>query len=148
MEGHEGPLAGLPAGLQWARAETPDALFIASVAADTPFIPDDLVARLLAALEDAGASSAIASSGGEWTPVVGVSASGCRYAGRSVAPGHSRGTPLATAQGGAVVEFPFVEIGGEPIDPFFNVTREKIWKSARSSRGGAGAWLVNLRLSG
>ena len=31
IEGYAGPLAGLHAGIEWARAETPDAKFIASV---------------------------------------------------------------------------------------------------------------------
>jgi molybdopterin-guanine dinucleotide biosynthesis protein A len=122
IEGHEGPLAGLQAGLQWARAETPDARFIASVAADKPFIPEDLVARLLAALKDAGASSAIASSGGEWTPVVGVwSVALSDTLAEALRQGVRAVHRFATEKGGAVVEFPFVEIGGEPIDPFFNV---------------------------
>jgi molybdenum cofactor guanylyltransferase len=133
MEGHEGPLAGLQAGLQWARAETPDALFIASVAADTPFIPDDLVARLLAAREDAGASSAIASSDGEWTPVVGVwSVALSDTLAEALRQGIRAVHRFATAQGSAVVEFPFVEIGGEPIDPFFNVNTPEDLEKARA----------------
>jgi molybdenum cofactor guanylyltransferase len=133
IEGHEGPLAGLRAGLQWARAETPDARFIASVAADTPFIPDDLVARLLAALKDAGASSAIASSGGEWTPVVGVwSVALSDTLAEALRQGVRAVHRFATEKGSAVVEFPFVEIGGEPIDPFFNVNTPEDLEKARA----------------
>ncbi|MGZ5851991.1 MAG: molybdenum cofactor guanylyltransferase MobA [Hyphomicrobium sp.] len=133
IEGHEGPLAGLHAGLQWARAETPDARFIASVAADTPFIPDDLVARLLAALEQAGASSAIASSGGEWTPVVGVwSVALSDTLAEALRQGVRAVHRFATAQDSSVVEFPFVEIGGERIDPFFNVNTPEDLDRARA----------------
>ena len=133
IEGHEGPLAGLQAGLQWARAETPDARFIASVAADTPFIPDDLVARLLAALDDAGASSAIASSGGEWTPVVGLwSVALADALAEAMRQGVRAVHRFATARGSAVVEFPFVEIGGERIDPFFNVNTPADLEKARA----------------
>ncbi|MDB6177193.1 molybdenum cofactor guanylyltransferase MobA [Paracoccus sp. Z330] len=39
-----GPLAGILAGLDWAAGQGHDA--IVSAAADTPFLPDDLVARL------------------------------------------------------------------------------------------------------
>jgi molybdenum cofactor guanylyltransferase len=132
-EGFMGPLAGLQAGLQWARAETPDARFIASVAADTPFIPDDLVARLLAALEQAGASSAIASSGGEWTPVVGVwSVALSDMLAEALRQGVRAVHRFATAQHSAVAEFPFVEIGGEPIDPFFNVNTPEDLEKARA----------------
>jgi molybdopterin-guanine dinucleotide biosynthesis protein A len=122
MEGYAGPLAGLQAGLDWARRETPDARFIASVAADTPFIPGDLVARLRAALEDAGASSAIAASGGAWTPVVGIwSLALADTLAEALREGVRAVHRFAAAQRSAVVDFPLVEIGGEPIDPFFNV---------------------------
>jgi len=42
--GHAGPLAGVLAGLDWAAGQ--DAEAIVTVAADTPFFPFDLVARL------------------------------------------------------------------------------------------------------
>jgi molybdopterin-guanine dinucleotide biosynthesis protein A len=133
IEGHAGPLAGLQAGLQWARAETRDARFIASVAADTPFIPDDLVARLLAALEQAGASSAIASSSGEWTPVIGLwSIALADTLAEALRQGVRAVRRFAMAQGSAVVEFPLEEIGGEPIDPFFNVNTPEDLERARA----------------
>jgi molybdopterin-guanine dinucleotide biosynthesis protein A len=133
IEGHAGPLAGLQAGLQWARAETRDARFIASVAADTPFIPDDLVARLLAALEQAGASSAIASSSGEWTPVIGLwSIALADTLAEALRQGVRAVRRFAMAQGSAVVEFPLEEIGGEPIDPFFNVNTPEDLEKARA----------------
>lgn len=49
VEGFAGPLAGVLAGLEWARANEPDAEFVVSVAGDTPFFPRDLVSRLLSA---------------------------------------------------------------------------------------------------
>jgi len=47
IDGFAGPLAGVLAGLDWAAEQGADA--IVSVAADTPFFPRDLVARLMAA---------------------------------------------------------------------------------------------------
>ncbi len=47
MPGHQGPLAGLLAGLGWA-AGLPGVSHLATVATDTPFLPDDLIARLRA----------------------------------------------------------------------------------------------------
>ncbi|QGX96923.1 molybdenum cofactor guanylyltransferase MobA [Roseovarius faecimaris] len=44
-----GPLAGVLAGLDWAADQGAD--LVVSVAADTPFFPDDLVARLLSCSE-------------------------------------------------------------------------------------------------
>ena len=64
-----GPLAGILAGLDWAAANRPDLAFAASAAADTPFLPADLVARLHAARNAAGSALACASSGGRAHPV-------------------------------------------------------------------------------
>lgn len=48
LTGHLGPLAGVHAGMVWARAH--GFTHIASVAGDTPFFPSDLIARLQSAL--------------------------------------------------------------------------------------------------
>jgi molybdopterin-guanine dinucleotide biosynthesis protein A len=55
IEGFAGPLAGLHAGLQQARHP-----LVATVPCDSPFLPLDLVARLLEALESRGADLAVA----------------------------------------------------------------------------------------
>lgn len=133
MRGQLGPLAGLQAGLDWARRETPDARFIASVAADTPFIPDDLVARMLTAIEDTGATSAIASSGGAWTPVIGVwSVALADALADALQEGVRAVHHFAQARGSAVVEFPHREIGSEHVDPFFNVNTPADLERARA----------------
>ena len=44
LPGHLGPLAGVLAGLRWAKAQGMS--HVASVAGDTPFFPTDLVTRL------------------------------------------------------------------------------------------------------
>ncbi|WP_170772619.1 molybdenum cofactor guanylyltransferase MobA [Ruegeria lacuscaerulensis] len=49
VEGFAGPLAGVLAGLDWAAEEGADC--IVTAAADTPFFPRDLVARLVDAAE-------------------------------------------------------------------------------------------------
>lgn len=49
IDGFAGPLAGVLAGLDWAAEQGADS--IVTAAADTPFFPTDLVARLLAASE-------------------------------------------------------------------------------------------------
>lgn len=60
IEGFAGPLAGVLAGLDWAAEQGAEALV--SVAADTPFFPTDLVARLEAARRDTGHPIAMAAS--------------------------------------------------------------------------------------
>ena len=49
VEGFAGPLAGVLAALDWTAAHRPDLAYVASAAADTPFLPRDFVARLHAA---------------------------------------------------------------------------------------------------
>ncbi len=54
VPGYAGPLAGLQAGMQHASGE-----WVASVPCDTPFLPDDLIARLLTAASDMEAAVAV-----------------------------------------------------------------------------------------
>ncbi len=67
-----GPLAGILAALDWTAAERPDVEWILSAAADCPFLPRDLVARLYHALEAENAQLAVAASGEQTHPVVGL----------------------------------------------------------------------------
>jgi len=64
IEGFAGPLAGLHAGLQQARHE-----LVATVPCDSPFLPLDLVARLLRALETHDADLAVARTRDQPHPV-------------------------------------------------------------------------------
>ena len=65
-----GPLAGILAGLDWLAANVPHAECAVSVAADTPFIPRDLVERLRAARVREACDIAVAASGGRTHPVI------------------------------------------------------------------------------
>jgi molybdopterin-guanine dinucleotide biosynthesis protein A len=62
--GYAGPLAGLQRGL--AEAQHP---LVATVPCDSPFLPDDLIARLHTALASAGADVAVAKTGNQPHPV-------------------------------------------------------------------------------
>ena len=53
LPGFAGPLAGILAGMRWARANLPEAEQIVTVATDTPFLPTELAARLLEAAHSA-----------------------------------------------------------------------------------------------
>jgi molybdopterin-guanine dinucleotide biosynthesis protein A len=46
---HPGPLAGILAGMRWAAVHHPEIADLLSVPTDTPFLPSDFAARLLAA---------------------------------------------------------------------------------------------------
>ena len=62
--GFAGPLAGLHTGLL--AAETP---MLVTVPCDSPFLPEDPVARLLGALNERGADLAVAKTGAQAHPV-------------------------------------------------------------------------------
>ena len=44
---HAGPLAGLLTGMEWTRANAPQSPWVLTVPTDAPFLPRDLVVRLL-----------------------------------------------------------------------------------------------------
>lgn len=67
-----GPLAGILAGLDWTAEHRPDCPMIVSVPTDAPFLPNDLVERLLRGVMAAGAELVCAESGGQPHPVVGL----------------------------------------------------------------------------
>lgn len=67
LGGFAGPLAGLHCGLSEARYE-----LVATVPCDSPFLPEDLVARLAAPLLDASVDLAVARTGSQAHPVFSV----------------------------------------------------------------------------
>lgn len=111
-----GPLAGILAVLDHAAAHHPDVRDIVSVAADTPFLPRDLVARLLGGRQDAGATLACASSGGWTHPVVGLWPVAIRAELRQALAEGERKIDRFTARYAIVA----VEWPSQPVDPFFN----------------------------
>jgi molybdopterin-guanine dinucleotide biosynthesis protein A len=67
-----GPLAGILAALDWAAANRPEVSLLLSAAADCPFLPRDLVARLHQALAAENTQLAVAASDGQSHPVIGL----------------------------------------------------------------------------
>jgi molybdopterin-guanine dinucleotide biosynthesis protein A len=65
-----GPLAGILAGMLWCAATYPDIRWIVSLPVDCPFLPHDLVPRLMAVAGEAGAEVTVAVSGGRDHPTV------------------------------------------------------------------------------
>ena len=72
VEGFVGPLAGILAALDWAATHRPDVEWVLSAATDCPFLPRDLVARLQQARIKEDAQLAVAASGDQTHPVVGL----------------------------------------------------------------------------
>ena len=124
IEGFAGPLAGILAGMRWSAANLPQARFMVSAAADTPFFPADLVARLGAGCGNYEDTIAIAASRAGVHPVFGL---------WPIALADDLENFLAAGESGKILTFadrhrrvnvPFDEIAlpsGETVDPFFNV---------------------------
>ncbi len=108
-----GPLAGILAALDWVQRSHPSAPGVVTVAADTPFLPRDFVARLAAV-----GAPAIARSGARIHPVAGFwpleSAAGLRTALRT--EGLRKVGDWTARLSPSVVDF-----ATEPFDPFFNI---------------------------
>jgi molybdenum cofactor guanylyltransferase len=128
-----GPLAGILAGLDWAVANAPQAVDIASVPGDCPFLPANLVERLYAARAAAGQPLACARSG-EWRhPVVGLWPVTLRDDLRhAVIDQDLHKIEAWTARHGvAIADWP-----DQPVDPFFNVnTPEDVAEAERIAAG-------------
>jgi molybdopterin-guanine dinucleotide biosynthesis protein A len=71
VDGFAGPLAGVLTGLEHAASTHPDVTHVITLATDAPFLPRDLGARLMAAVE-AGAEMAQAQSAGRRHPVFAI----------------------------------------------------------------------------
>mgnify|MGYP006281344501 FL=1 len=67
-----GPLAGVLAALDWTALHYPAIEWVVSVAADCPFLPRDLVARMQTDRAAMQAELAVAASGDQSHPVVGL----------------------------------------------------------------------------
>lgn len=72
VTGNPGPLAGILTALDWTAAHRPDAEWVVSVAGDCPFLPRDLVQWLHQARAREQTQLAVASSGGQTHPVIGL----------------------------------------------------------------------------
>ena len=112
-----GPLAGILAGLDWAAANRPEVKWLLSAAADCPFLPRDLVARLVAALHEENAELAVAASDDQSHPVIGLWSVALREQLRhALVVEDVRKIDRWTARYRlATVTWPV-----EPLDPFFN----------------------------
>ncbi len=125
VAGFAGPLAGVLTGLDWAARHAPGCRWVASFACDAPFLPLDLVARLLAVVEAEGAEMACAVSDGRAHPVFGLWPVALKDAlARAMAEEEVRKVDVWTARYRLVqVAFDKVKTPAGPLDPFFNTNR-------------------------
>jgi molybdenum cofactor guanylyltransferase len=119
--GFVGPLGGVLAGMRWAQAYAPETSWIATVSTDAPLVPGDLVKRLLAGVQTGNNEIALAASGGELHPVIGLWPVALADDLEAALNSGVRKVLHWTERHGTVpVEFPFAEIRGRKVDPFFN----------------------------
>lgn len=131
--GRQGPLAGVHAGIAWTRENFPDTPFVITAAADTPFFPDDLVEKFLAAVGDGEPRLVVASSAAGLHPVFGLwpVALGPSLE-DSLARGERKVSAWVKEHDAGEIFFEPTEIGGRKIDPFFNLNRPQDFAEANS----------------
>ncbi len=120
---HGGPLVGISTALAHAR----DAARLLTAAADTPFLPPDLAARLRARQAETGAEIVLSASAGRIHPLFGLWATCLRARLESWLAATEKASVLAFAGhiGFETVDFAFAtdEDGRAACDPFFNINR-------------------------
>lgn len=136
VPGQPGPLAGILAAMDWAAGL--GAAAVVTVAADTPFLPPDLVARLKAAATAGGAIAASpdAAGGMRAHPTFGLWPVTLRdRLAQAIADGERRLGVWAETCGAGRAAF-----GSQPFDPFFNInTPEDLAAAEALASGQAGA---------
>jgi len=121
IAGYAGPLAGVHAGLEWVKANRPGIEHVVTVATDTPFFPEDLVARLRASSDDRSALRIAKSEVGTHY-VIGLWPVALADALKaSLERGDRRVGAWVKDHEAVEVDFPQVQVGGRVIDPFFNI---------------------------
>jgi molybdopterin-guanine dinucleotide biosynthesis protein A len=124
VEGFAGPLAGVLAGFTWAREHAPETRWIVTAATDTPFFPQDLVAKLLDATKGQYPTIALASSNDRMHPVFGLwPTSLADDLHEALESGTRKVLDWTGRHVTMTADFPEAQIGSTKIDPFFNANR-------------------------
>ena len=118
IDGYPGPLAGILTGFDWTKQNRPDAQWLVSFACDCPFLPADLVDRLIAAANASKVPVSIAASGAQHHPVFTAWRTDLPLSADEIL--RKRGLRKADS---LVENFPNVRVDFDtkPIDPFFNI---------------------------
>ena len=134
-----GPLAGILAGMVWARSHRTDIRRIATVATDTPLLPADLVDRLSAA-GAAGHDIAIACCRGRAYPVFGLFPVTLADELADFLSRSANRAVKAWLDRQQVVQVDFTPHAAETPDPFFNVNTPVDLAAAEILISGPDAW--------
>lgn len=129
LEGHQGPLAGILTALDWTAENVPEAEYVVSFATDAPFLPRDLVARLLGPVSAGDAPLACAITGDRTHPVFGIWPVALREELRRAMIEEDMRKIDAWTDRIGIVHVPF---DSDPVDPFFNVNRPENLEEAEA----------------
>ena len=140
IPGFAGPLAGVLAGMHWARRQVPGARWIVSAAADTPFFPTDLVSKFVTAAAAKFNRVVLASSEDGTHPVFGLwPVALADDLERALTAGTRKILAWTDSHDTVLVTFAHFQAGDRAVDPFFNANRpqdlaeaEAILKQMRS----------------
>lgn len=136
ISGFVGPLAGVLAGMRWSLANAPAARWIATVSTDAPFLPADLVGRLMEPIVRGEGEIALAASEGELHPVIGVwSVALAEDLEAALRSGVRKVLRWTDTHATSIVEFPPEIVCGRTIDPFFNANTPGELAQARALLG-------------
>ena len=120
IDGYAGPLAGVLTGLEWAFENQPGCQWVATFPTDAPFLPTDLVSKLMQAATTEGADMACATSKGRTHPPIAVWPVRLKEElRRAMIDEDMRKIDAWTAQYNIV----HVAYDNPDIDPFFNINR-------------------------
>ena len=120
IEGYAGPLAGILTGLHWASENVPTCQWVATFATDAPFVPKNLVAKLLQSIEVEGVDMACAISNDRTHPPFALWPVRLKDQLRAaMVDEEMRKIDLWTARY-KIAHVPFLVDG---IDPFFNINK-------------------------
>ena len=72
LEGYLGPLAGIHASFEWLNKNAPYINWLVTVPGDTPFIPKNLVKKLLDKVKNSNHKIVLAQSNGKTHPIIGI----------------------------------------------------------------------------
>jgi len=132
MAGHPGPLAGILAGMQWAKKNTPQSTHIVTIPTDAPFIPSDLITKLHAASIGDPSEIILASSHGRTHPVIGLwPVALSSDLNDALKIGVRKVMDWVENYPVIIVEFPDAKIGNREVDPFFNTNTPEHLQEAR-----------------
>lgn len=121
---YAGPLAGVHAGLEWARTHRPNCRYVITAASDTPFLPANLVSRLRAVIDEEKPKPIVARSEAGLHPVFGLwPVALAADLEDSLRTGAGKVSDWVRQRYAEELVFPAVEAGGRNIDPFFNINR-------------------------